>query len=165
MDDLPTDDQLRRIEDRVMTRIRRRSQLPKQIGVTLALAGLFVGGFALVRPVAGGNTSGSGGASGAGAPAAGSAAVVARCHDSSAARSPSVAVPLKGAPSADAAVKACVQAWADGRVAPATGETTDAKALAMKALVACRDPHKVLHVFVKNRTPATQCARNGMVPP
>jgi hypothetical protein len=164
MDDLPTDDQLRRIEDRVMTRIRRRSQLPKQIGVTLALAGLFVGGFALVRPVGSSGGAGGGGSAG-GVPAAGSAVVAARCHDSSAAGSPSVAAPMKGAPTADAAVQACVRAWADGRVPPATGETTDAKALAMKALVACRDQHKVLHVFVKDRTPATLCARNGMVAP
>jgi hypothetical protein len=159
MDDLPTDEQLRRIEDRVMGRIRRRARLPRQIGATVVVAGLVVGGFALVRPI--GNTSGS--ASGGGS-AAGSIAMVARCHSGSTARSTSVVVPLSGTESATAAIAACRKAEEEGRLR-ANDQSTGAKADSPDRFVVCRDDHKVLQVFVADRTPSTLCRRNGMLAP
>ncbi|MDQ1513827.1 MAG: hypothetical protein QOC59_1669 [Microbacteriaceae bacterium] len=159
MDDVPTDEQLRRIEDRVMGRIRRRARLPRQIGATVVVAGLVVGGFALVRPV--GNTSGS--ASGGGS-AAGSIAVVARCHSGSTTRSTSVVVPLSGTESATAAIAACLKAEEEGRLR-AADRSTLAKTDPGDRFVVCRDRKKVLQVFVKDRTPSTLCKRNGMVAP
>jgi hypothetical protein len=163
MDDLPTDEQLRRIEDRVMTRIRRRARLPRQIGATVVAAGLVVGGFALITPalhgVGASSTGGSAGGSGGG-----SAAVVARCHSGSAVGSTSVVVPLPGAGSAAAAITACRKAEEAGRLR-ANDRSTGAKADSAARFVVCRDRHKVLEVFVADRAPSTLCKRNGMSAP
>jgi hypothetical protein len=166
MDDLPTEEQLRRIEDRVMTRIRRRAQLPRTIGTTVAIAGLVVGGFALVAPVlhGTGSSSSSGSAGGSGGGGGAAAAAVVRCHSGSAARSRSVAVPLGGAASPGAALDACRKAQEAGRLQQ-PNDKARATAGAADRFVVCRDPHKTLHVFVKDRAPATLCGRNGMVAP
>jgi hypothetical protein len=173
-DGLPTDEQLRRIEQGVMTRIRRRAQLPKRIATGVALAAVFAGG-AFLLPRFGLSGSGAGNAyrsSEQRSAAAGSGALLAECHAASSATSAARSVRLsRRTPSA--AISACVLAFEKGQVpAAASGSsggssggssTSDLKApITAKDLLACRDADGRLQVFVKDAHPSTLCERNGM---
>src|SRR5438067_121011 len=125
-DGLPTEEQLRRIEQGVMTRIRRRAELPKRIATGVAVAAVVAGGAFLLPRFGLSSGGGSGGSSGSGAGTAyqqsksssgsgGSSALLAGCHASPSATSPVRSVPVK-ADAATAAVQACVLAFENGRV-------------------------------------------------
>lgn len=178
-DGLPTEDQLRRLEQRVMTRIRRRAELPKRIATGAAVAALFVGGVFLLPRLgpSSGASGGSGSASraydsnrsGAGGSSGGSAALLAGCHATPSGKSAVRSVPLT-ADTPNAAVDACLVALEKGQVPTATTSSgTSANSLTApltaKDLVACRDAAGTLQVFVKDTHPSTLCARNGMHAP
>jgi hypothetical protein len=178
-DGLPTEEQLRRIEQGVLTRIRRRAELPKRIATGVAIAAVFAGGaFLLPRfGLSGGGSGSSGGSGGSTAyqrngdtegrsAAAGSAALLAECHGSASAASPVHSVPL-AEDSTTAALKACVLAFERGQVPTASGGSNPALKgrPTAKDLVVCRDAGGRLQVFVKDARPSTLCARNGMKAP
>ena len=178
-DDLPTEEQLRRIEQGVMTRIRRRAQLPRRIATGVAVAAVFAGGV-LLLPRLGLSSGGSGSSSGSGggtayqtsegsSGAAGSSALLVQCHAASAASSPVRSVPLTRN-TGSAAIDACLLALQkdQGAAAPRASEpaTSDLKGpLTAKDLIACRDSAGLLQVFVKDAHPSTLCMRNGMRAP
>jgi hypothetical protein len=177
-DGLPDEEQLRRIEQGVMTRIRRRAELPKRIATGVAVAAVFAGG-AFLLPRLWLSSAGSGSSSGAGGgsaayrsgdgsrTAAGSSALLAQCHATASSTSPVRSVPLTE-DTATAALKACVLAFEKGQVPGphGTSSTSDLKApLTAKDLVVCRDAAHRLQVFVKDAHPSTVCSRNGMTTP
>ena len=174
-DGLPTEEQLRRMEQRVMTRIRRRAELPKRIAGGAAVAALFVGGVLLLPRLglSGGGSSGSGAGSAYSTSesraAGGSAAVLAGCHTSASAKAPVVTVPLsKDIPTA--AVDACLRAFEKGQAPKATTASGSSAhdlvgSLTAKDLVVCRDGDGRLQVFVRDAHPSTLCTRNGMRSP
>jgi hypothetical protein len=159
-DELPTDAQVRSIEDRVMTRIRRRARLPHTIASTVLIAGLVVGGFALLRP--GPATTASGGSAASESRRDAAPAAAALCHASSHASCAAQSVPARGKDSTAAALEACERAWREDRI---PGSRDDAFSGGGPRLVACRDPAGELHVFVRDRSPSTLCSRNGMATP
>jgi hypothetical protein len=176
-DGLPTDEQLRRIEQGVMTRIRRRAQLPKRIATGVAVAAVFAGGAFLLPRF--GLSGGGGGSSGSGAgsayqtsegrsAAAGSGALLAQCHAASSPKSAVRSVPLRRNTPA-AAIDACLLAFEKGQVpaaTPASGTTSDLKGrITAKDLLVCQDAAGRFQVFVKDAHPSTLCKRNGMATP
>lgn len=177
-DGLPTEEQLRRMEQRVMTRIRRRAQLPKRIATGAAVAAVIAGGVFLLPRVGTSSSGGSAGSAGYGSSESrasgsgsggGSAALLAGCHASSSPKAAVLTVPLaKDTPSA--AVDACLLALETGQgptSSTASGSTaSDSKGhLTGTDLVVCRDPHGRLQVFVKDAHPSTLCERNRMAAP
>ena len=170
-DGLPTEEQLRRMERTVMTRIRRRAELPKRIATGAAAVALLAGGvLALPRlVVAGGGTALSGGSTAEQAEDSGGGASGSRfaaCRASSSARSPVRSVPI-AADTVEAALEACVQAFAQGQV-PAVRETpirAGQEPVTTKDLVVCRDADGTLQVFPKDDRPSSLCRRNGMAAP
>jgi hypothetical protein len=174
-DGLPTEEQLRRMEQRVMTRIRRRAQLPKRIATGAAVAALFAGGvFLLPRLGVTGSSGGSGSSAGYASNASrggsgGSTALLASCHAADSATSPVRTVPLTHDTPA-AAIDACLRAFEKDQGPKATtssGSATDqlVRPLTAKDLVVCRDGDRRLQVFVKDAHPSTLCGRNGMHAP
>jgi hypothetical protein len=166
-DGLPTEEQLRRMEQRVMTRIRRRAQLPKRIATGAAAAALVVGGVFLLPRLgtsSGGGSGSSAGYAGDASGGGGSTALLARCHAAASATSPVRTVPL-GRDTPAAAIDACLRALTK-RPAPSSGTATEQlRALTAKDLVACRDAGGGWQVFVRDAHPSTLCKRNGMTLP
>jgi hypothetical protein len=178
-DGLPTEEQLRRMERQVMTRIRRRAELPKRIATGVAVAAVFAGGaFLLPRLGLSGGGGSSGSAAGGSAyqqgegrnsSAGGSTALLARCHASPSATSPVRSVPLTE-DTTTAALKACVLALGKGQVpkpTPASGSASShlRPRFTAKDLVVCRDAAGTLEVFVGDAHPSTLCVRNGLRTP
>lgn len=153
MDALPDQDRLDDIESQVLQRIRRRGEVRRRVATGLTVAALVVGAVVLVRPTVG-QTSGA--SSGSGGDSAASAAVLVHCHSTSAARSRSRTVPLRGADTAKSAAAAC--ALAD--TARASGATSAPQGAG--TAVVCRDAHGDFAVFPADGHPATLCARNGL---
>ena len=175
-DGLPTEEQLRRMEQRVMARIRRRAELPKRIAGGTAAAALLVGGLFLLPRLglSSGGSAGGGGGGSTGQSAAsgsGSLALVAYCHTSSKASSEFRSVPVGGGRTVGrAAIDACVAAIRSGQVEPEAGSTSGSRDSSFQRepstndLIACFDQRKRLQVFPKDAHPTTLCARNGMTP-
>jgi hypothetical protein len=163
-DGLPTEEQLRRMEQRVMTRIRRRAQLPKRIATGAAAAALVVGGVFLLPRLGTSSGGGSGSSAGYASGGGGSSALLARCHPAASATSPVRTVPIaRDTPAA--AIDSCLRALAE-QPAPSSGTAGEQLASpTAKDLLACRDSGGRLQVFVKDAHPATLCTRNGMTPP
>lgn len=178
MDDVPTDEQLARIERGVMTRIRRRRQLLAQIASVTAGAVVFVGGFGLLASGiggAGGSTAGGGTAAEGGAigsedsaselpNAAAAPESVVRCFPSSPVDDRAVEVEVGDASDETAVLRACADALAafdtdDG----ATPGSRPDRAVASSDLVACIDEAtRIVHVFLEPDEQARVCEANGM---
>lgn len=152
---IPTDDQLRGIEQRVLTRIRRRAAARRRIASGAVVAALVVGAVVLVRPVL--TTGATGSASSAGSAAGGSggdrtaesSAEAVRCHVGSTGDAPVRFAPLPAHPTAASVAAACVAA-----VKTPTFSAVD--------VVACRTAKGAWEVFRADGHRATLCTRNGL---
>ncbi len=155
-DGLPTDRQLAALEQRVLTRIRRRAAIRGRLLSGVAAAALVIGGVVLVHPTPGSLTGGSSGSAGSAAKAP-SSAVAVRCHATSAADSTVRTVPLPARPTPAAVAAACEeQATASGSAAGPSATPGP------PARVACRSANGDWEVFPADGHPSTLCTRNGL---
>jgi len=150
--------ELRALERRVLTRIRRRAQVRRRIVSGAVGVALVIGAVVLVRPVIGGS-AGAGGSSGGGSgyAAASSAAGTASgtrpgstsdavlCHSTASPTSSVRRAPRPSRIDAASVTAACATAKQ-----PASG------------LVACRSGTGVLEVFPADGRPDTLCTRDGL---
>jgi hypothetical protein len=145
---MPTERQLRGLEQRVLTRIRRRTALRARLVSGTAVAALVVGAFVLVHPGLSTGTGASGGsAAGSAARPAGASAVV-RCHVGSERASAFKVVRAPAEPTADSVAAACV----GSRSTMTTASSP----------VVCRRADGSYEVFRKDAHPGTLCTRNGL---
>lgn len=153
---MPTERQLRGLEQRVLTRIRRRAAVRARIATGTAVAALVVGAFVLVHPAlnTGAGTSGGSAAGSAASPPTASAAV--RCHVGSQRASAFKVLRAPADPTADSVAAACA------RITGATGSPATTSASRSGAPVVCRDEHGGFAVFPADGHPATLCTRNGL---
>ncbi|MCU1472936.1 hypothetical protein [Amnibacterium sp.] len=156
---IPTDRQLAALEQRVLTRIRRRAAVRARLISGASAAALVVGAIALVHP-AGTSLSGGSAGSGAGDRSAASAAAVVLCHSTSAARSPATKVPLPGHPTSASIVAACAEPAAPSASgSPASGSPSTTE---LRSPIVCRNANDGWEVFPADGHPATLCIRNGL---
>lgn len=152
-DGLPTDRQLAELEQRVLTRIRRRAAIRGRILSGAAAVALVAGGVVLVHPTVGSLSGASSGAGGSAARAPSSSMAV-RCHATSDPDSRVRTVPLPARPTAASVAAACDEkATASGSASGASG---------LPAHVACRSEKGVWEVFPDDGHPSTLCERNGL---
>ncbi|MGN6743148.1 MAG: hypothetical protein ACTHJL_07595 [Amnibacterium sp.] len=147
----PTDERLRAIEQRVLTRIRRRAAIRSRIASGAVVAALVVGTVVLLPPALGTLTTSAGSAAGGSAAsdakgaAAGSAPSI-RCHLGG---EGTTLVPLPARPSARTVAAACTRAAA--RPGPTPGST---------AFVACRDADGTWEAFPEAGYGDASCTRS-----
>lgn len=152
-DGLPTDRQLADLEQRVLTRIRRRAALRGRVASGVAAVALVAGGLVLVHPAVGSLSGASSGSAGSAAKAP-SASVAVHCHATSDPDSSVRTVPLPARPTAASIAAACEeQATASGSAFGSSGRP---------ARVVCRTAKGVWEVFPDDGHPSTLCERNGL---
>jgi hypothetical protein len=158
-DDLPTEEQLRRIERGVQRRIDARrattQQVVRRVAGGIAAVLLIGGGFALLRPLGVGTATSS--SSGGSAARPSSTEIVAvRCHDGR--TTTEVRVARTGLPAA--AVQACAAAAFTAGAQPDTASGTSATPTPTpRPSALCRAEDGALHVYVGA---AAVCAAHGM---
>jgi len=153
---LPTERRLAALEQRVLTRIRRRAAIRARVAATVGAAALVVGAFVLVHPSFGSFSTGSS-AGGTGAGSASSARAAVRCHATSDAGSPARKVPLPAHPTTASIAAAC-----EGKAAaPGSGASRSSTA-GHPLRVVCRSADGVWEVFPDDGHPSTLCSRNGL---
>jgi hypothetical protein len=151
----PSEDRLRAIEERVLTRIRRRAAIRSRIASGAVVAALVVGAVVLVPPALGtfstsaGSAAGGSGASKAeGAPDSSARSI--RCHLGEGPGAGSTLVPLPARPSLRSVAAACAAAAARPGATPAPS-----------TFVACRGPDGVWEAFRDDGRGSTRCPRPG----
>jgi hypothetical protein len=155
---LPTERQLAALEQRVLTRIRRRAALRARVASAAAATALIAGAVVLVHPtlgsLPGGTAAGAGSTASDRATADSAPAVV--CHRTSAAESAGRRVRLPAHPTPASVAAAC---RASAASVPAYGSASSAPP---SSLVACRAEGGGWQVFPADGDRTTLCARNGL---
>ncbi|HEY0374997.1 MAG TPA: hypothetical protein VGC94_09380 [Amnibacterium sp.] len=157
---IPTERQLAALEQRVLSRIRRRAAVRARLISGASAAALVVGAIALAHPTGTFLSSGSAaGGSAAGDRSAASAAVV-LCHRTSAAASSARKVPLPERPTNASIAAACAESAAPS--ASGSPEAGSPSTAGLRSLVVCRNGDDGWEVFPTDGRPATLCTRNGL---
>ena len=156
--DVPTAEQLDRIEAGVRGRIARRRRMRQGVGVAAAVVVVIGGGLLVVRPPTQAASSEAAGGTVAESDSAPSTGASVRCHLGSAVDSQGVAVPLRAQSTATAALDACAVAWQRGVLGTSQGRVTAGEM--STRLVVC-GAQGAYAVFVADAHRGTLCARNG----